>query len=125
MADRALISLLPAVAGGFTCGVIAAVLQFNDPAAMWLGIAVGAAVVVCGLLSVAGAGRAGVGERAIVAVLRALCSLACFWALYAGVIAFLRDGQVGAAFALWVAAAVFGALTARIRLRVAPPPTTA
>ncbi|MBI5105087.1 MAG: hypothetical protein HZB46_08915, partial [Solirubrobacterales bacterium] len=92
MSDRAMIPLAIAGMLGFICGLLASVLQLTGGSAVTVGLI--AAVVSAGaaLASIVGV-RAERGEITIVALLRAglAATLAVF--LYAGMLAFLRDGK--------------------------------
>ncbi|HEV2061360.1 MAG TPA: hypothetical protein VGR12_00795 [Solirubrobacteraceae bacterium] len=115
MPDRAIIPLLPALALGFICGIVASALLLEDGATLAVGIAGAAATALFATSSVFGV-KGDQGEKAIVAVLRVVCALGLFACIYLFMLAFLREGSITAL--VWVPlAAVFGLILSRMRVR--------
>ena len=115
MPDRAIIPLLPALALGFICGMVASALLLEDGATLAVGIAGAVGTAFFATSSVFGV-KGEAGEKAIVAALRVACALGLFACIYLFMLAFLREGSVMAL--VWVPlAAVFGLLLARMRVR--------
>ena len=116
MPDRAIIPLLPALALGFICGIIAAALQLKTGAAWAVGIAGAVFVAIIASSSVFGAGS-DTGEKAIVAALRAASAMALFACMYLFIQAFLRNGSIGMALVWLVLAFAFAMVLTRLRVR--------
>ncbi|HEX2085043.1 MAG TPA: hypothetical protein VHF89_05130 [Solirubrobacteraceae bacterium] len=115
MPDRAIIPLLPALALGFICGIVASTLLLEDTPTLLVGLA-GAVVTALA----AGSSIFGVpgdsGEKAIVAALRVACAVGLFVCVYLFMIGFLRDQNMVAL--IWLPlAGVFGLLISRLRVR--------
>jgi hypothetical protein len=116
MPERAIIALMPAVALGFICGLIASVTQMQDMATLLVGVAGAALVVAAGTTSVLGV-RAESGEKVAVGGLRALIGVALFAAIYLFMLSFLRDGNLLAAIVWLILGGIFGILLTRPRVR--------
>ena len=115
MPDRAIISLLPALALGFICGIVVSTLQLEDTPTLIVGL-VGALVVVgAGLSSVFGV-RADSTEKSLVGALRAACAVGVFVCIYLFMLGFLRDGSIAAIIWLPLAAGLAIVMT-RIAIR--------
>jgi hypothetical protein len=115
MPDRALISLLPAAALAFICGIVASTLQLEDTPTLLVGIAGAVLVVIAGASSVFGV-RADSGEKALVAALRAACAVGIFVCIYLFMLGLLRDGSVASIVWLPLAIALAIAMT-RLAMR--------
>jgi hypothetical protein len=116
MPDRAIIPLLPALALGFICGIVASALLLGDGGTWAVGVAGAVAVGIIASSSVFGA-SSDTGEKAIVAVLRALTAMALFVAVYLFILAFLRNGQPLMALVWLVMAFAFAMVLTRLRVR--------
>ena len=115
MPDRAIIPLLPALALGFICGIIASALLLEDGGTLAVGVVGAVATAVFALSSIFGV-KGDQGEKAIVAALRAACAVGLFACIYLFMLGFLREGSAIAI--VWVPLAiVFGLLLARLRVR--------
>ena len=115
MPDRAIIPLLPALALGFICGIVASALLLEDAATLAVGVAGAVGTAIFATSSVFGVRGPG-GEKAMVAGLRVACALGLFVCIYLFMLGFLREGSAMAI--IWVPlAAVFGILLARMRVR--------
>ncbi len=115
MPDRVIISLLPAAALGFICGIVVSTLQLEDTPTLIVGIVGAIAVIVAGASSVFGV-RADSGEKTMVAALRAACAVGVFVCIYLFILGFLRDGSVAAIIWLPLALAL-GIVMSRIVVR--------
>ena len=116
MPDRAIIPLLPALAIGFICGIVSSALLLKSSGTWAVGIA---GAVVTGLVassSVFGV-RTDRGEKAIVAALRAACSMALMACVYLFILGFLRDGKPLVALIWLVLAFAFAMVLTRLRVR--------
>lgn len=116
MPERAVIPLMVAVSAAFIAGVIAAVLQLHGGAAVLLGLAAGAVVLVAGVSSVAG-GDAPERDKNLIGALRGGLGVGLFVFVYVGTLAFLRDGSVGVALLCYLLAGAYGLLITRVRWR--------
>ena len=116
MPDRAIIPLLPALALGFICGIIAAALQLKTGPAWGVGIAGAILVGIIASSSVFGVGS-DKGEKAIVAALRAASAMALFASVYLFIQAFLRSGDIFMALLWLVLAFAFAMVLTRLRVR--------
>jgi hypothetical protein len=116
MPDRAIIPLLPALALGFICGIIASALLLKTGGSVAVGIAGGVAVAAIASSSVLGVGS-DKGEKAIVAALRAACAVGVFAAVYLFILAFLRNGEPVLALVWLVMAFAFAMVLTRLRVR--------
>ncbi len=115
MPDRAIIPLLPALALGFICGIVASALLLEDAATLAVGVAGALVVALAALSSVFGV-RGETGEKAIVAGLRTACALALYACVYLFMLGFLREGSVGSI--VWLLfAIVFAVVLTRFRVR--------
>ena len=115
MPDRVIISLLPALALGFICGIVVSTLQLEDTPTLLVGL-IGALVVVgAGASSVFGV-RADSWERTMVGALRAACAVGVFLCIYLFMLGFLRDGSIAAVVWLPLALAL-GIVMTRIAVR--------
>ena len=123
MPDRAIVAMLPAVALGFICGIIASTLQLGDGPTLMVALAGGVAVAIAGTSSVFGC-KGEAGERAIVGALRAACAVALFLGIFLFMVGFLRDSQGALAFVWLILAGVFAMLLGRLRVRDRGEPTT-
>jgi hypothetical protein len=116
MPDRAIIPLLPALAIGFICGIVSSALLLKASGTWAVGIA---GAVVTGLI--ASSSVFGVGsersEKAIVAGLRAACSMALMGCVYLFILGFLRDGKPLVALIWLVLAFAFAMVLTRLRVR--------
>ena len=115
MPDRAIISLLPALALGFICGIVVSTLQLEDTPTLLVGLFGVVVVVLAGFSSVFGV-RADGGEKAMVGGLRAACAVGVFVCIYLFMLGFLRDGSVAAIIWLPLALAL-GVVMSRIAVR--------
>ena len=115
MPDRAIISLLPAVALGFICGIVVSTLQLEDGPTLLVGI-VGALVVLGVSFSSVFGVRADSGEKAMVGGLRAACAVGIFVCVYLFMLGFLRDGSIAAVIWLPIALAL-GVVMTRLAVR--------
>ena len=116
MPDRAIISLLPALALGFICGIVVSTLQLEDTPTLIVGVVGVIAVVLAGFSSVFGV-RADSGEKTIVGALRAACAVALFACVYLFILGFLRDGKPLGAMVWLVLAFAFAMVLTRLRVR--------
>ena len=116
MADRAIIPLLPALAIGFICGIIASAMLLGDGGTWAVGLvgAVGTGIIASS--SIFGVKSDG-GEKAIVGVLRALCAMALFASVYLFILGFLRNGKPLMALIWLVFAFAFAMVLTRLRVR--------
>ena len=115
MPDRAIIPLLPALALGFICGIVASALLLGDGATLAIGVAGALATALAAGSSVFGV-RADSGEKAIVAGLRVALAIGLFVSIFLFILGFLRDGSI--ASLVWVAfAIVFALMLSRLRVR--------
>ena len=116
MPDRAIIPLLPALALGFTCGIIASALLLGDTATLVVGL-VGALVTALA----AGSSIFGVpgdrDEKAIVAALRVATAVGLYACVFLFILGFLREGKVISALIWLPLAIVFAILLTRLRVR--------
>ncbi len=120
MSDRAIIPLMPAVALGFICGLIASVLQMTTGAAIVIAAAGAVVVVIAGTGSVFGT-KGETGEKAAVAALRAVTAVALFACLFLFMRSFLADGNIVIGLVWLVLGGVFGLLLASLRVRNRKP----
>jgi hypothetical protein len=116
MADRAIIPLLPALAIGFICGIVASALLLKDGGTWAVGIVGAIAVGLIASSSVFGV-KSDTGEKAIVAALRAACAMALFAGVYLFILAFLRNGKPLMALVWLVFAFAFAMVLTRLRVR--------
>jgi hypothetical protein len=116
MPDRAIVPLLPAIALGFICGILASTLQLQDGPTLAVAVAGSVVTALAALSSVLGVGGE-TGEKAVVAVLRAACAVGLFIAVYLFVIAFLREGDILASLIWLPLAGAFGMVLAKMRVR--------
>jgi hypothetical protein len=116
MPDRAIIPLLPALAIGFICGIVASALLLSDGGTWAVGIVGAIAVAVIASSSVFGV-SSDRGEIAIVAVLRAASAAALFASVYLFILAFLRNGKPLLAIVWLVLAFAFAMILTRLRVR--------
>jgi hypothetical protein len=116
MPDRAIIPLLPALAIGFICGIVSSALLLKDGGTWAVGIAGAVAVGAIASSSILGV-RSDPGEKAVVAVLRALSAMALFAAVYLFILAFLRNGKPLMAIVWLVMAFAFAMVLTRLRVR--------
>jgi hypothetical protein len=115
MPDRVIISLLPALALGFICGIVVSPLQLEDGPTLAVGI-VGALVVLAVAFSSVFGVRGDSGEKAMVGGLRAACAVGVFVCIYLFMLSFLRDGSV--AGVLWLLPGLgLGIVMSRLTLR--------
>ena len=115
MPDRAILPLLPALALGFICGIVASALLFGDGATLALGIAGGVGTALAAGSSVFGV-RGDSGEKALVAGLRTAVAIGLFASVYLFMLGFLREGSATALVWL-VFAIVFAVMLTRFRVR--------
>jgi hypothetical protein len=120
MPDRAIIPLMPAVALGFICGLIASVTQMQTGAALAVAVCGGVIVLLAGTASVFGT-KGESGEKAAVAGLRALSAVALFACIFLFMRSFLGDGSILIGLVWLVLAGVFGLLLAQLRIRDRKP----
>lgn len=120
MPDRAIIPLMPAVALGFICGLIASVLQLTTGPALVIAVAGAAVVVVAGMGSVFGV-KGDNAEKAAVGGLRALTAVALFACLFLFMRSFLLNGSPAIGLIWLVLAGVFGLLLAQLSVRERKP----
>ena len=115
MPDRAIIPLLPALALGFICGIVASALLLEDGPTLAVGVvgAVATALIAgSSILGVKGDGT----EKKVVAALRVACAVGLFACIYLFMLGFLREGSFVAI--IWIPlAVVFGLLLSRLRVR--------
>ena len=115
MPDRAILPLLPALALGFICGIIASALLLGDAATFVVGVAGAIGTALAASSSVLGV-KGEAGEKALVAGLRTACAVALYASVYLFILAFLREGSLTAL--VWVPfAIVFALLLTRFRVR--------
>ena len=115
MPDRAILPLLPALALGFICGIVASALLMGDGGTLAVGIAGALGTALAAGSSVFGV-KGESGEKAIVAGLRIAVALGLFLSIYLFILGFLREGSASAL--IWLAfAIVFAVLLTRFRVR--------
>ena len=115
MPDRAIIPLLPALALGFICGIIASALLLSDSGTMVVGVVGAVGTAIAAGSSVFGV-RAEGGEKAIVAGMRIALAIGLFLSIYLFILGFLREGSPAAI--IWVPfALMFGIMLTRFRVR--------
>ena len=115
MPDRAILPLLPALALGFICGIIASALLLGDGATMIVGVVGAIATALAAGSSVFGV-KGDSGEKAMVAGLRTACAVALFASIYLFILGFLREGSAGSV--IWIVfAIVFAIMLTRFRVR--------
>jgi hypothetical protein len=115
MPDRAIISLLPALALGFICGIIASALLLSDTGNLVVGLVGAVATALAAGSSVFGV-RAEGDEKAIVAGLRIALAIGLFASIYLFILGFLREGSPVAL--IWmVFAVVFALMIGRVEVR--------
>jgi hypothetical protein len=115
MPDRAILPLLPALALGFICGIIASALLLGDTGTLAIGVVGAIATALAAASSIFGV-PGDSGEKAIVAALRTACAIGLYACIYLFILGFLREGSAIAI--VWVPfAIVFGVLIARLRVR--------
>ena len=115
MPDRAILPLLPALALGFICGIVASALLLGDGGTLAVGLAGAVGTALAAGSSVFGV-KGETGEKAIVAGLRIAVALGLFLSIYLFILGFLREGS--AASIIWLAfAIVFAILLTRFRVR--------
>jgi hypothetical protein len=114
--DRAIIPLLPALALGFICGIVASALLLSDGGTLAVGVAGAIATGLAGASSVFGV-KADQGEKAIVAALRVGTAIGLFTCIYLFILGFLREGNVLSALIWLPLALVFGLMLSRLRVR--------
>ena len=116
MPDRAIIPLMPAVALGFTAGLIASVLQLTSGPTFILALCAAVIVAIAGTSSVFGC-KGETSEKAIVGALRAACAVALMACLFMFMLGFLREGSILQAIIWLPLAGVFGLLMTRLTVR--------
>jgi hypothetical protein len=122
--ERAIIALLPALALGFTGGIICSVTQSTSSVTWTVGIA-GAVLVLVGAFSSVFGLRAGAGEKGIVGLLRALCAVGVYACMFLFLLAFLRDGEPVKALPWFVVGGLLGLALTQLRVREkGDPPQT-
>jgi hypothetical protein len=115
MPDRAILPLLPALALGFICGIVASALLLNDGATLAVGVVGAVATALAAGSSIFGV-PGDTNEKAIVAGLRIACAIGLFACIYLFILGFLREGSAVAI--VWIPfAIVFGVLISRLRVR--------
>ena len=115
MPDRAIIPLLPALALGFTCGIIASALLLSDVGTLVVGLVGAVGTALAAGSSIFGV-RAEAGEKAIVAGLRVALAIGLFFSIYLFILGFLREGSPVAI--IWMVFAVaFGLMLSRLQVR--------
>jgi hypothetical protein len=115
MPDRAIIPLLPALALGFICGIVASTLLLEDTPTFLVGLAGATFTALAAASSVFGV-PGDSGEKKIVAVLRVALAVGLFASVYLFMIGFLRDQSMISL--IWIVfAAVFALMLARLRVR--------
>jgi hypothetical protein len=115
MPDRAIIPLLPALALGFICGIIASAKLLGDSGTLWVGVIGGVAVALVASTSILGV-RAEGGEKAIVAGLRIALAVGLYACIYLFILSFLREGSMIAV--VWIPFAIFfGVMLGRVQVR--------
>ena len=119
--ERAIIALLPALALGFTAGIICSVLLATSGLVLAVGIAGGILTFVAASSSVFGL-RAGAGEKSIVGILRALCAVGVFASTLLFLLSFLRDGEPVKALPWFAIGALLGLALTQLRVREKPDP---
>ena len=116
MPDRALIPLLPALALGFICGIVASALLLGDGPTLMVGLAGALFTALAGASSVFGV-RGDENEKKIVGALRTACAVGLFACVYLFMLGFLREGNVFSALIWLPLAAIFAILITRLRVR--------
>ena len=115
MPDRAIIPLLPALALGFICGIIASALLMGDGGTLAVGVAGAIGTAIAAGSSVFGV-PGDSGEKAIVAGLRIGTAVVLYACIYLFILGFLREGSIGSV--IWLPfALIFGILLTRFRVR--------
>ena len=115
MPDRAIIPLLPALALGFICGIVASALLLGDTGTLAVGVVGAIATAIFAGSSVFGV-KGDQGEKAIVAALRTACAIGLYACVYLFMLGFLREGSLVAV--VWIPLAiVFALLIGRLRVR--------
>jgi hypothetical protein len=115
MPDRAIIPLLPALALGFICGIIASALLLGDSGVLAVGVVGAVGTAIAAGSSVFGV-KADGGEKAIVAGLRVALAIGLYACIYMFILGFLRDGSIAAV--IWLPFAIaFGIMISRLRVR--------
>lgn len=116
MPDRAIPPLLAGAAAGFTCGIIASVLQLNGAPVVAIAVVGAVAVLLAGLASTAGVEGAP-GEKPLVGALRGGLGVAVFACVYLAILSLLRDANPLLFVLLLIAAGICGVLLSRLRVR--------
>ena len=115
MPDRAIIPLLPALALGFICGIIASALLLGDGGTLAVGVVGAVGTALAAGSSVFGV-RADPGEKAIVAGLRVALAIGLYVSIYLFILGFLREGSLTSI--IWVPFAIaFGVMISRLQVR--------
>ena len=115
MPDRAIIPLLPALALGFICGIVASALLLEDGATLAVGVVGAIATLILAGSSVFGV-KGDENEKKLVAALRAACAVGLFACVYLFMLGFLREGSALAI--IWIPlAVVFALMLTRLRVR--------
>ena len=116
MPDRAILPLLPALALGFICGIVASALLLSDGATLVVGIAGAIATALAAGSSVFGV-SGDRNEKVMVAVFRLGTAVGLYACIYLFILGFLREGKVVAALIWLPLAIVFAVLLTRLRVR--------
>jgi hypothetical protein len=119
MPDRAIIPLLPALALGFICGIIASALLLSDVGTLVVGLVGAVGTAIAAGSSVFGV-RAEGGEKAIVAGLRIALAIGLFASIYLFILGFLRNGKPASALIWLVLAFAFALIITRLCVRERP-----
>jgi Ca2+/Na+ antiporter len=116
MPDRAVIALVPAVAGGFILGLVVAIQEATTGTLGIVGALGALMAAVAGVVSVVR--TPGVEhERRVVGALRAALAAGLFVLIYVGMVELLRDARLGIAVVLFLLGAACAAALARLRVR--------
>ena len=116
MPDRAIIPLLPALALGFICGIVASALLLGDTATLIVGLVGAIVTAMAGLSSVFGV-PGDRDEKKIVAALRSATAVGLYACVYLFILGFLREGKAVTALIWLPLAIVFAILLTRLRVR--------
>ena len=108
--------MLPALALGFTGGIICSVSQTSPNVTLMVAIAGAVLTLLAAFSSIFGV-RAKVGEKAIVGVLRAACAVGLYGCMFMFLLAFLRDGDPIKALPWFVVGGLLGLALSQLRVR--------
>jgi hypothetical protein len=121
IADRAVLSIGPALSCAFILGLIAAMDLLNRGPRLRLGLIGAAVVLATGPLSVIGL-RAGFVDRLVVGVLRGLLAALMFALIYLGMIKFASLGEIALGLALFIAGGLLMLPLMELRVGLRPDP---